>query len=78
MRVLRFSQVSERTGLSRVAIWRLEKEKKFPKRVQLTPKTIGWFEEEINEWLESRPRAADAGSNKILTNNEENSLSNKL
>ena len=78
MKVLRFSQVSEITGLSRMAIWKLEKGNKFPKRVQLTSNRIGWIEEEVQTWLESLPRAVDAGSNKILTNSEENSLSNKL
>ena len=56
MKVLRFSQVEEMTGLSRIMIWRLEKNFEFPKRIQLTTNTVGWIEEEIQEWLESRPR----------------------
>lgn len=56
MKVLRFPQVSEITGLSRMAIWRLEKDNQFPKRIELTRNTVGWIEQEIIEWLENRPR----------------------
>lgn len=34
-------------------IARLEKEGKFPKRVQLGPNRVGWFEGEIVAWQES-------------------------
>jgi len=66
MKVLRFSQVSEITGLSRMAIWRLEKDDQFPKRIQLTRNTVGWIEQEIIEWLENRPRVMGEDSNSII------------
>jgi prophage regulatory protein len=78
MKILRVPQVSEMTGLSRIAIWRLEREQQFPKRVQLTTKTVGWIEKEVQEWMESLPRAVDAGSNQLITNDKEKSLSNTL
>jgi prophage regulatory protein len=59
-RILRRPVVEERSGLSRFTIWREENAGRFPKRVQITPGSIGWFADEFEEWLESRPRASEA------------------
>ena len=56
MKILNPSEVVEKTGLSRVTLWRLEKSGQFPKRVNLTEARVGWEEDEIDEWIESRPR----------------------
>ncbi|MBT3923558.1 MAG: AlpA family phage regulatory protein [Nitrospina sp.] len=50
------SEVVKKTGLSRVTLWRLEKIGQFPARVNLTEARVGWPENEIDEWIESRPR----------------------
>ncbi len=44
------------TGLSGVTIWRRMKAGDFPLSIQLTPNKIGWFLDEIETWMESRPR----------------------
>ena len=44
------------TGLSGVTIWRRMKAGDFPMSVQLTPNKIGWFLDDIETWMESRPR----------------------
>jgi len=44
------------TGLSVVTIWRRMKAGDFPLSVQLTPNKKGWFLDEIETWMESRPR----------------------
>ena len=44
------------TGLSRVTVWRLERENKFPARVQITPGRVGWVGSEVRDWIDSRPR----------------------
>ncbi len=44
------------TGLSGATIWRRMKAGDFPLSVQLTPNKIGWFLDEIETWMESRPR----------------------
>lgn len=36
---------------------RLERLGSFPKRVQLSPARVGWYEDEIWAWVDSRPRA---------------------
>ncbi len=56
MKILNPNEVVEKTGLSRVTIWRREKDGQFPLRVNLTDSRIGWVDEEIDEWIESRPR----------------------
>ena len=55
MSILRKVEVARRVGLSPVSIWRLEKEGNFPSRVQLGPRCVGWKEEEVDQWIESRP-----------------------
>ena len=44
------------TGLSRVTRWRLEREGKYPKRVQLSPGRVGRHGHEIKSWIKARPR----------------------
>lgn len=56
-RVIREPEIVERTGLSRVTIWRLEKAGNFPKRIQLGANSKGWFDDEIDRWLDQKDRA---------------------
>ena len=55
-RILRIKDVSNYTGLSRTTIWRREKNNEFPKRVSLGVGAVGWYEHEVEEWLNSRDR----------------------
>jgi prophage regulatory protein len=61
MRMLRIHEVEDRVGVTRSTIARWEKAGKFPARRQLGRGAIGWLETEINEWLQSLPRA-DSGN----------------
>lgn len=54
--IIRKSQLKTVTGLSPRQIDRLEKIGEFPKRLQLGQRAVGWHENEIITWLESRPR----------------------
>lgn len=56
MKILNLKAVKEKVGLSPTTIWRLEKAGKFPSRINITESRVGWFEEEIDNWLETRPR----------------------
>ncbi len=60
MKVLTFPQLKSRKGIpfTRVHINRLEKVGAFPKKLRLGSNSVAWSEEEIDAWLESRPRAA--------------------
>ena len=56
MQILREKEVKLITGLSRVTRWRMEREDLFPQRIQLGKRSVGWRSEEIEAWLNSRPR----------------------
>lgn len=56
-RILKLPEVQRRIPISRAHLWRLERDGHFPKRIQLAPKSVGWFEDEIDAWLEQRGEA---------------------
>lgn len=39
---------------SNVHLLRLEKQEKFPKRIQLSENRVGWIEEEVDAWIDHR------------------------
>jgi len=49
--ILRRERVQERTGLSRSTIYDRMKEGTFPKPIRLGPRSVGWVESEIEDWL---------------------------
>lgn len=51
--VLRWPKVREITGKSRTTIWRDEREGRFPKRVKLGMRAVGWLRSDLEAWLES-------------------------
>jgi prophage regulatory protein len=54
MKILRFGQVKERIGYSRMHVDRLEKAGDFPKRIRLGPNSVGWLEDEVDGWIKAR------------------------
>lgn len=58
MRLLRIEEVKDKTGLSRTTIWRREREGDFPQRVKLGESAVAWREDEIEDWIEDRPRGS--------------------
>ena len=60
MKVLRKPATSEKVGLSIPQIDRLSRDpdSDFPEKVQLGPNAVGWYEEELDAWLERRRRGA--------------------
>jgi prophage regulatory protein len=59
-RILKQPEVSIITGLSRSSIYRLEALGQFPLRVKLSESASGWRSDEIQAWIDSRPRAKAA------------------
>ena len=55
-KILSGKEVGRRTDRSRVQRWRDVKAGAFPSPVEIGPNRIGWFEDEVEAWLESRPR----------------------
>ncbi len=54
LRLLRFSTVRERTGLSRSTIWRLEQCDAFPKHRRVSANIVAWVEDEVVRWIQSK------------------------
>ena len=61
-RILTYSQVMARTGQSRTGLWRLVKAGRFPQPVDLgTPRRVGFYEHEVQDWIDARPRVTYGG-----------------
>lgn len=56
-RILSARDVREVTGLGRTTVWRLEREGKFPSRVRLSERRVGWRADDVELWAKSRPDA---------------------
>ena len=53
LRIMRLSEVKTITGLSKTTIYRFEKEGRFPSRVSLGERSVGWFEDDVESFLSS-------------------------
>lgn len=53
-RVLRMKEVKVRVGLGRSTIYAEMKAGRFPRSMKLSTRTSGWFESDINQWLNDR------------------------
>ena len=56
--ILRLPAVIERTGLSRSTIYLMMSKDEFPDSISLGDRAVGWVEEEIDNWLESKVEAS--------------------
>jgi prophage regulatory protein len=54
LRILRLPQVCEVTGLCRSMIYQLEADLRFPQRVKIGVRAVGWLDMEVNDWLIKR------------------------
>jgi len=52
-RILRLSDVKERTGLSRSTIYLYINDGIFPRPISLGARCVGWLESEIDGWIEA-------------------------
>lgn len=62
VRLLRFRQVSEMTGLPKSSVYALIKKGEFPSPIPITPQTVGWISTEVQDWIATRVKAARPGS----------------
>lgn len=54
MQILRLPQVCKVTGLGRSMIYQLESARRFPCRVRIGARAVGWVESEVQLWLVDR------------------------
>lgn len=53
-RIIKKPVVREITALSDSTVRRLEMAGQFPKRIKLSKSAVGWIEEDVLNWVESR------------------------
>ena len=58
MAILRTQEATKLTGLSRSTLRRMVERGDFPQPVRLGLRSIGWWQHEVLDWLESRPRVS--------------------
>jgi len=56
-RLLTLRDVTEATALSRSVIYDLMAESRFPKPIRVGDRAVRWIEDEVIEYIASRPRA---------------------
>ena len=62
MRLVKLKEVVAATGLSRSSIYALIAEGLFPRPLQVGRRAVvRWIEQEVQEWLSSRPRSGTDG-----------------
>ncbi len=54
VQILRLPQVCKTTGLGRSMIYQLESARRFPCRVRIGARAVGWVEAEVQNWLAGR------------------------
>ena len=59
VRILRRPDVCVATGLRPAQISRLEAKGKFPQRLRLSARAVGWRSDDVQSWIDSRPLADD-------------------
>lgn len=53
-KILRLPTVKESTGLSRSTIYLRMANDEFPKSISLGGRAVGWFEDDIQNWLDEK------------------------
>lgn len=62
-RIIRKPELFSKLSLSDATIWRMEKADKFPRRISLGGNSVGWFVNEVDEWLAKK--AVDRTENRV-------------
>ena len=53
-RIIRREEVSRRTGLPKSSLYALMSKDMFPERVRLGPRAVGWYEDDVDHWIDTR------------------------
>jgi prophage regulatory protein len=59
-RILKLFTVKEMTGLSKSSIYAMEAAGKFPNRVSIGPRSVGWKRSEVLAWINTRQKVVGA------------------
>jgi prophage regulatory protein len=53
-RIIRITEVSSKTGMSRSSIYERVKDGSFPSPIKITNHAVGWIEKEVEDWITHR------------------------
>ena len=56
-RLIRSGELAEQLGVSRTTLWRMVRDRGFPRPRQITSGIKGWLPSEVDEWLQQRTAA---------------------
>ena len=62
LKIIRRKVVEDRTGYTRSTIYSEMAVGRFPKQIKLGPRSVGWLEEDIEEWIAARVAEAKGGA----------------
>jgi prophage regulatory protein len=65
LKILRLPQVCGLTGLGRSVIYQMEADLRFPKRIKLGTRAVGWLEQEGHAWLLKRIAASRGADDRV-------------
>jgi len=65
MKIMRLGEVMNITGLGRSSIYKLMAEGLFPKSIPLAARSVGWLEQEIDDWILARVAARNRSGARI-------------
>ena len=52
--LIRLPEVCKATGLCRSMIYQLEAAQRFPRRVRIGERAVGWIDAEVQQWIADR------------------------
>ena len=61
--VIRLPEVIRQTGMCKSQIYALKAKGIFPQSIKIGPRAVGWYEDEVQHYIMTRPRS-DAGTRK--------------
>ena len=62
LKILKRPDVQAMTGLGRSSIYAMMDTGNFPKQIKLAERSVGWLENEVQDWLNERISASRGGS----------------
>jgi prophage regulatory protein len=65
LKILRLPQVCGLTGLGRSVIYQMEADLRFPQRIKLGTRAVGWLEQEVHAWLVKRIAASRCADDRV-------------
>ena len=59
-RLVGIHEVQELTSLSHSSLYSFMRQGLFPKPLRVGPKAVRWLESDLQQWMETRPKAMEA------------------